>query len=623
VTDLVIDRKYSIGKEDRDKVTFSLHITPDALAPGPAGLQFSLEYLLITEEDAKRKAKNPKAKPTPGNPQTDFMVAGEAEPGKPILDWSAYGEQTFFIGKMKARFDWADSGGAAQFAETEFDAGNFLNTQQSIVLSSSAPKLSDILQNTKPPEMTSTAGASLERKVVDVLVGVNKRLEAGLKDAWILGGAPTKNGKSYVEVPIAELTTPEEVEEAWAEHVSELLTATNYAGCGPTYGTKDSEVFRKTTDNDDPGAAMVYACQMLATMGCITRGLDDAAVDPLDSSDATPVTRYKRGAAGTGTLNTDSANKVAATAIANGVLAPGICYVVSDIRHIAFILRGVKPDRLQMIDTAAMWTKDPSSDVPFDPNGGLNYDTPAAKEITKSIKHIGVLPKAAALRSAVARLRRTRPLGTGRLVLLRRDTNSGTAMRERLLYASPAIPLWDPSNPERNYYQTHLCWSLRDQVHRDVIAAWWLVNVPMRDPMRSKIFGSRTFTWDPYDKTKAVPTTESLSIADIASTDTGGFKWTGRLAYTTKNNPKGETLYRGENGKSTNAWVKRRDSTLEGLPIDAIHPGPDDDNKFVLRGCALKPDGTINDKDPKGFPKRVVFKYADFADFPALFRSAP
>jgi hypothetical protein len=642
MADLPISRQYSVDQNGRDVVTFSVRI-PEALAPddpmpGFTSATFTLDYLAITALDdarvAKAQARHQTLNRTPWNPQTNFDInlwpqlrPATAGPGASQGQSNYYmglltatGEQRHFVGTVKARFDWTDTSGAPQNAEVEFQAGNPTNNAQTIQLSDSAPQLADLIQTATPPSMVS-GGTTIADRVVEVINGVFGRLSSGLADAWVSGGAPTKDGRSYLEVPLDDLQAPEELEECWAQHISQLLVGSNYAGPGGAYGlADDSDVFRKVADTTDPGAPLCFACQHLTTMACITRGLDDAALQPLDAGSAARMASYQRGAASVGrTIDTSvQDNRAAATALANGVLVPGMCYVVENFRHIAFVLRALKSSSVQLLDTGAM-TGTPGHSSPLTPGSGFNYDTSPQTRITRTIKQIGVPPMAGALRSAIERMRRTRPLALGRLVLVRRNTSASDDMRTRLLYASPMIPLWNPSIPTENYNTPLLCWSLREQAHRDEIEAWWLVDVPCRKPLRDKVFASRDFSWGPeYSQSEALfPRQESLCMADIASTRGGGFRWIGSLV-DTLDGGLSTVKWRHENGTVTPAWTQaRRNSVLETLPIGAVNAAPP---SAPSTGSSGMPDNFV--LSPQ-FPNRVVFLHALYASFPQAFLPTP
>ncbi len=139
--------------------------------------------------------------------------------------------------------------------------------------------------------------------------------------------------------PLAELTTPEELEECWAQHISQMLVGSNYVGPGALYCNGDGlagdpVMFRKAADLNDPAYPPVFCCQQLATMACISRGFDDAANTPLGGTSAGPIANYQRGAQSPGrieaTLSPAGDNRSASVALRNGLLVPGLCYVVEN-----------------------------------------------------------------------------------------------------------------------------------------------------------------------------------------------------------------------------------------------------------------------------------------------------
>jgi hypothetical protein len=180
--------------------------------------------------------------------------------------------------------------------------------------------------------------------------------------------------------------------------------------------------------------------------------------------------------------------------------------------HIAFLLRA-RPElgQVQFFDTGALNVGGASSLVkPVDGMHKCNLDTPGTFTIrskSSPYKGTGIFPKltpndAPALKSRVAALRKARPLGVARLVLLQRDgtsrlfrQNVERVMKDgTLVYMSPGVLLYGPGE-DQNYALARLAWSLRSLPGADKLLMMWLVCAPtgalalaLKDASRSKRF---------------------------------------------------------------------------------------------------------------------------------------
>ncbi len=485
-----------------------------------------------------------KNKPPKVIEERGFILLGEGLPGAEKDFWELLWEQRIFLGQIAVTVDWKDAAGTAHREKTEFDAGNQLNAASQVELPTVAPELAKSINdaNIKPAEFV-TKGSDAATRAVDVLKFVYRQLSGGLGPVWrAIPGLPLKDGRALCEVPVSELTTQEELEEAWSQLISEALIGTPYAGPGPNYlAAADSKVYVHAIDDDDPCHPIIFACQHLGTLAAITRGFDDAATSVLDARSASGMLNWKIGAGSSAEMRGKSGNLNAASAIANGSLVPGTNYVSKDKKHIAFVVRVFKSGKLQMIDTGAMQT------VPAHTNplgvalgaGGLsfgnNYDTNPADSVNdKPISQVAVPPRASRLRQGIERMKRARPIGLARFVLLKREPdntpNSKDMLKTRLVVASPAIPMWE-TDVSKNYAISRYFWSLRDHPHLEEFEARWLLDIPQHEAFRATV-ASREVK---IDGTRA-PWTSRLGVADIGSKLDGKVRFVGRFGTTIEGN---------------------------------------------------------------------------------------
>jgi hypothetical protein len=495
-----------------------------------------------------------------------FILIGEGLPGGEKDFWELLWEQRIFLGQIAVTVDWTDGSGTARQDKTEFDAGNTLNQPSQVELPSVAPELARSINDPAiKPAAFVTEGTDSASKAVDVLKFVYRQLSTGLGPLWrSIPGLPLKGGRALSELPLAELTTQEELEEAWAQLISEALIGTPYAGPGPNYlGSSDSDVYREAVDPDDPCHPIIFACQHLGTLAAITRGFDDAVTQILDARDASFMLNWRIGAGTAAEMRPGSGDNLrAASASANGSLVPGTNYVSRAKQHIAFVVRVFKSGKMQLIDTGAMQTA-PAHTNPLGVtlgSGGLsfgnNYDTTPADRINldKPISQVAVPPRAQRLRQGIERMKRARPIGLARFVLLKREPDGTRNQRDtldtRLVAASPLLPMWEPDDPSKNYAISRYFWSLRDHPHLGEFEARWLLDIPQRDAFRATV-AARTVEID----SAAAPWNQRLGVADIGSKADGKVRFVGRF---------GTTI---EDGRTVSKWTDGITGNKESLNV--------------------------------------------------------
>jgi hypothetical protein len=525
-----------------------------------------------------------------------FILLGEGLPGGEKDYWELLWEQRIFLGQIVVTVEWTDAAGAKTQEKTEFEAGNQLNVASQVELPTVAPELAkSINEPTIKPALFATEGTDSATRAVDVLKFVYRQLSGGLGPVWRgIPGLPLKDGRALSDVPLSELTTQEELEEAWAQLSSEVLIGTPYAGPGPNYlAAEDSKVYVEAIDNEDPCHPIIFACQHLGTLAAITRGFDDAATNVLDARSASGMLSWKLGAGSSAEMRGKGGNLNAASAIANGSLVPGTNYVSKEKEHIAFVLRVFKSGKLQMIDTGAMQTL-PAHTNPLGVSlgaGGLsfgnNYDTSPADSVNdKPISQVAVPPRSLRLRQGIERMKRARPIGLARFVLLRRASDSTGNVKDtldkRLVVASPVIPMWEADDTSKNYAISRYFWSLRDHPHLDEFEARWLLDIPQNDAFRATV-ASRSVEIDSVIR----PWISRIGVCDIGSKADGKVRYVGRFG----------TTIEGE--KTVSKWT------------DGISGNKDDFNKLHRIGMRPSDFGRVIPKlSPLPFdPQDAQLKY--------------
>lgn len=552
-----------------DYLKFSV-VFPDTEAPASADepeyeLQYRLSVLVVVKPKVTQVTKKVFKHKNPELTWTSCPGDGDL-----IYSAGAMFRQSYFTGEIALIVKYKPSGSsAAKQFEYVCNAGNAVNKPQSIALSVGAPELGKAILTAEAPAIPiDPSWTSPESEVVS---SVHARLKRGLSDVWLtmpsLPGVPVTTASGSTEerplrdIDPSELTSTEDLEECWAQWVSECQVGTPYAGPGGTYlggsAVEDQKVLALAAQSTNPAYPIVFACQHLGTFAAITRGLDDAAKYQLDARDASNMTNWKTGAKGgtSGFLKDGAANAAASDAIDNGLLWPGDAYVrTRSANHVAYVLRVLKSKQFQFLDTGGMAIQSATpSRPPFLAKavGGMNFDTPEASRITCGLEHLGVVPQPAKLREAIRRLAQSRPLGLARLVLLKRlsagdnvtdSDNTGDPERisQRLLYASPLVPLWE-TDPGLNYPIARLMWSLRNHGRCKEIEARWLVDVPSHALYREMASASRTYV--PSMDTPRTP------LIDLASCRDGGVRVVGHYWYGV-----------GDKGQSQGYW---RDGATE------------------------------------------------------------
>jgi hypothetical protein len=174
--------------------------------------------------------------------------------------------------------------------------------------------------------------------------------------------------------------------------------------------------------------------------------------------------------------------------------------------HLGFVLRADWATKtFQVFDTGGCQVREWSTGVQAlaDSSGGFHagtFDGPTCTEVgagADPFRGVGVLKfsssaadqktEADHIRNHVDNvLKKARPLGLARFVLLRRGVNvqmkdvSTFRQKDWLIYASPIMLTWEADEKD-NYSIARYLWSLRDLPRSDEIQAMWILYVPRNE----------------------------------------------------------------------------------------------------------------------------------------------
>lgn len=535
----------------------------------------------------------------------------------PLLSrWLITAPADVMTGELIFRGEWLTrSTGATTRFEERIPAGTDLNKDElTILLDTSVPQVASRI-NEVTPQVLSASATDEPGKAIEILKHVQKLLDDGLAPVWAsIEGLPTKSGTPLMAAD-PESLDPEELEESWAQMLSEFLVGTPYAGPGVnTFGdaTKgDALLFGKILDEADPAFPIIYACQHLCTAAGASRGISEAPTKPVDARSAAGMDAWGEGA-GRLVRTALAANAVATDALANDVLKPGTSYVASDVAHVAFVLRAFKAGRLQLIDTGGMRTS-PGVVTPFGAAGavdesssltlgGLNFDTQLVTKVARPLRHIGV-PPPSDLAGAIGRMKRARPLGVARCMLLDRLPDAkakGVSLQDRLRFASPLVPMWFR---DQNYSILRMLWSMRSHPHADLFEVRWWIAFPQHE-VATAMLESRAFSWKKIeDAAKVRKVTPRLLLHPavyLGSLPNGQVRFVGR--FSTKINDK---------GKTDSTWFDSvENKTFQPPDSNAVLP------TITERGLPLEaPVGVAGGERPKGFDRLLSIDKAQIPEY--------
>lgn len=541
-------------------ISFRIHF-PDLLAPPvrtgdnphDSWPDFTLEYISLAPPGGTATTRRIYEIASSGDYNSN-PANGPVSATIPI--WDVLCPQDFFQGTYRLTVTWqAASDGISRTERFDFSAGNTLNHPAVETIDFPVPRLCQLLNLVSiqpPPASTNSTPRS---QVVDILRHVTTRLDEGLGPIWrSVAGLPTKNGLALRDVTDLSTLSLSELEECWAQHISEYLVATPYGGpaSNSRSGMRDPDFFALCIRSTDPIFPLLCECQQLCTMSAITRGFDDAASHPIDSHAPIGATYMAStwDTGSTGRIETDNHYCDGRFARDHGITSAGGIFVKTGLPHAAFVLRTMSSGQFQLLDTSAMRTTPPhASPFPISPgalSSGMNYDTSAADSVTTdSFTHLGWIASRTRLAAGINRLRNSRPHGLARLVLLQRrgTAPSDTDLSTRIQWASPVIPMWSRTSDQMNYPISRFFWSLREHPHATDFEARWLLSIPQdlnpgtgwtTRAFQHLINSGRAFRFTDAEKRRPAAsnpmTCHMLPLMDLGSTSDGLVRVTGRFS---------------------------------------------------------------------------------------------
>ena len=94
---------------------------------------------------------------------------------------------------------------------------------------------------------------------------------------------------------------------------------------------------------------------------------------------------------------------------------------------------------------------------------------------------MGTLPLLTDAGAIEAHLKRARPVGVARLVIIDRRNHPQDPTIDDVVFISRAISMWSTASPTRNYSISRLLFSLRNTPHRKAVKAYGSVYAPRNE----------------------------------------------------------------------------------------------------------------------------------------------
>lgn len=369
--------------------------------------------------------------------------------------------------------------------------------------------------STKPGEKQHLSGDLTAAGLKVVMDHIWGRLREGPGPAWY----GIKTNEKFEEIWFRNEFSSndrEKLDEQWSRLIAEMLTFVSYSAPFSNYGLHSDEVFfAKMQETGDPAYPIISACQQLVTMATISRGFRYQVYAP-ENPNVQPCPATK---------NTFQAHKASSSAAINRLdgkwyepeTSPAVVHPAPNVTcgpcclmvlktgpHIGFITRtlelGGNYAYFQTFDTGAlrcrpvagdpgihedpwwtMWASDQSAGflpaTPTPQTADLNRAdklTPAQIEENNKDRCAQITD----LAQAIGHMRKARPLGFARLVIVQKSGNS-----YNLLYATPLLRMYLDSQ-DMNFYPSTFLWSLRQIPYKESIQALWLIYIPLYDLAR-------------------------------------------------------------------------------------------------------------------------------------------
>jgi hypothetical protein len=436
--------------------------------------------------------------------------------------------QEFFQGSLHLEVAWNGEDGTAHAHTVDVPIGTPLNTTTAPDQPVTEPELVKALM--APLKLHETKRGQIGKPLPDAADGRSKmvieavkhvyaRLQEGLGAYWYAMGPDTRSpdGKHALsEIPPARLNelTPQELDECWAQHLTEMVAGTCYQGPGVFHDAEEQKVpgalaqhnkdakfntlVRQRAEKGDLIFSLVYACQQMATATVMSRSASfyTLADDPFDCGCSKPFGKMPGDAVKeVGHEDVDRTKDAPLKGDYESLkkeswLTPGtVFFKRSTSRHCSAAIRIFRNGKIQLIDTGAWNIGEnpfPKAKVPANESigKGINFDTEGAKALPNPLFSVCVPPPVARddLTKAIGLLIKSRSVGSARLlVLIRGNGEYGQAYRNRVLWVSPRVLLYEKTPSFRHYPITRLVAALRGCPHFDVIEARWQLMAPLHE----------------------------------------------------------------------------------------------------------------------------------------------
>ncbi len=391
----------------------------------------------------------------------------------------------------------------------DFDFSPDLNQGQvTLALRRDQPPRLSVAMNTTfvaRPTAPGNFGAPGVAEIKAVLGHIHRRLLDGPAAAW-------RGSDGSPELPFGPGTRDSD-EESWSKLITEMLIAAPYGLPSTLYlrGEAEDPFLLKYLDDADPGYPICYECQQLVTMAALTRGIFQT------SKSKRTLLQFTAGDGSSGTVKQLGGRFLPASSVASvgdaiaAGITPGSSWVYNGFgkdgkevgnqggAHIGFAVRvDLTGKRIQTFDTGGLNVKPRNTPLEAgtfdDPwvNATAQVPGPHVAPEHKAFKGVCVLA-APNLAQALERMRRARPLGFARLVLLRRVAAGSKITSADIRFAGPLLRMHhDGSDGPRNLSYAAYLWSLRDHPGAGQLQATWLFYTPRGALTDVMLHGSST-----------------------------------------------------------------------------------------------------------------------------------
>jgi len=397
--------------------------------------------------------------------------------------------------------------GLATRPPDDFDFTPKLNADKSALVLRPAkpPRLSLALNTTfvEKPKATGNFAKPGVAEIKAILAHIHNRLLDGPSAAWL--------GNDGAPGFLIATDTQKPEEEEWARLLTEHMIGAAYGLPSTFYSSTDNGMYLKYLDEDDPALPIVFECQHLVTFAALTRGIHHYTKDADELFDR-ELAMFTAGDASASTVKALGGKYVLAKDIPNVGAAidlgatPGSSWVYNGLdengnehgntgaAHIGFAVRvDAAGRRVQTIDTGGLNVV--GRDTPLQPmtsddpwvNGTENIPGP-----NPLFKGVCMLPPPPDLPGAVAYLRKARPLGFARLLLVPRSAAAQPTQSDAIFVSKLLRLHYDGPNSPSRLTNAAFLWSLREHPGAQDIAATWLFYTPLGELSKAMVRGANS-----------------------------------------------------------------------------------------------------------------------------------